>query len=182
MQPLANNLPMQNQPVTSVYKPSRPKHSQSSAWISLLTELVTQCVEIFPQYGADDSSLPTRIKAFSLALEDYREDEISYAFRHWLRESSKMPTPAEIVYIASQRRKYSHSVADYQPARPAEPVYVRKVDWFGLSWNEIQAKGWMPAVEAHLVDLTLEQGKARSSEYLNYLKNGPQNAKTRESA
>ena len=52
---------------------------------------------------------------------------------------------------------------------------IPTVPWYGLSWKLIEEKGFMSQIENHLVKLTKMHGKNKATEYLKYLKNGPQN-------
>ena len=49
------------------------------------------------------------------------------------------------------------------------------VPWFGLTWQQIQEQGYMPAIEKHLVELTELRGKERAQGYLLFLQKGPIN-------
>jgi len=49
------------------------------------------------------------------------------------------------------------------------------VPWVGLTWVQIQERGFTPAIEKHLVELTALKGKDAAGEYLKFLKTGPVN-------
>lgn len=54
---------------------------------------------------------------------------------------------------------------------------IPTVPWYGLSWKQIEEKGFIPQIEAHLVKLTRMHGKSKAAQYLLYLRKGPQNGR-----
>lgn len=137
-----------------------------------MADFVTQCFETYPQFGDDGGTLKTKIKAFTVGLEDHLIDDIAYAFRHWLKVNTKMPLPADIGAIASEQVKFKRDVTKpyTRPALPA-PENRNKVPWAGKTWAEIE-RHHMGQLEQHLVELTALKGKERAAEYLRYLKCG----------
>lgn len=131
---------------------------------------MTQCFETFPQYGDDPVILNTKINAFWVGLDDYDLPEIDYAFRHWLKENSKMPMPSEIGFIARGHRRSLREAARPKHRKSPNVVTRNCVPWGGLTWKEINEQGFIPQIEAHLVELTKLRGKERAEGYLNYLK------------
>lgn len=145
-------------------------------WKSQVAEFVTQCFQTFPQYGDGASGLETKIKTFNIGLEDYTLDEISYGFRQWLKDSKKMPLPADIVALAKSHRAHVAEMSKpHYPAIPIEKPPAKAVPWCYLSWKQIEEQGFMPQIENHLIELTRQRGKEKADEYLHYLKTGPQN-------
>ena len=115
--------------------------------------------------------METKISTFIVGLEDYTQDEISYAFKRWLKEGEKMPLPSQIGGLALSKRK---QVRDTQgePLRPAPRTQnVNIVPWYGKTWSEIKDQGYMPQLEQHLIELTAAKGKERAEDYVKYLKN-----------
>ena len=49
------------------------------------------------------------------------------------------------------------------------------VAWYGLTWKQIEEKGFMSQIENHLIELTELHGKDKAVEYLLFLKKGPVN-------
>jgi len=152
------------------------KPSESSEWKVTVAEYVTQCYNTFPKFGGDTSSLSTKIKAFTVGLEDYTLEEVGRAFRTWLKDFKKMPVPGDISELIREKKRVDARTASYpEQARPAPRQQGKRVPWSGMSWNKIQAEGLVPAIEQHLVELTKIKGKEYAAGYLLYLKNGPQN-------
>lgn len=116
------------------------------------------------------------LQAFTMVLDTYSMEEITQAFKAWMRSSATMPTPHDILEQAKIIRKEAREAAQSMRAKPAEKQERTDiVAWSGMSWKEIESKGFMPQVEQHLIDLTKEKGKGAAADYLHYLKNGPQN-------
>lgn len=63
---------------------------------------------MFNLYGKSPESLSNMLLAFSAVLEDCSTEEITAAFRQWMKTQTVMPTPADILKIA-------------RPAKPQEP-------------------------------------------------------------
>lgn len=140
-----------------------------------MADFVEQCFQTYPQYGDDAGGLQMKIKTFTAGLSDYDLPEISYAFRHWLKENPKMPVPSEIGFIAREHRKHLAQ----GPVKANRPVTqnVNVVPWCGLTWQQIQDQGFTAKIEQHLVELTRLKGKEHAEGYLRYLKNGIKGAK-----
>lgn len=126
---------------------------------------MTQCFETYPQYGED--TLGTKIKAFTVGLEDYGLPEIDYAFRHWLKENSKFPTPAEIGYIAKEHRKFLNTPNVIAKAAP--PRERKVVPWFGKSYESLDEET-RSALRKHIVNLAVKHSPERALEYCAHLK------------
>lgn len=137
----------------------------------MVTEFVTQCFQTYPQYGDDAGGLTVKIKTFVVGLEDYTQDEITKSFREWLKTQKKMPVPADISELCRQYR--SLSTGSHVVRRPR--AEKSGVPWMGKTWKQIEAEGFIPQIEKHLIELTKEKGRERAAEYLNFLKNGPIN-------
>lgn len=89
-----------------------------------------------------------------------------------MRDESTMPTPANIYKIISQyesdRRWHKDRTG---PGKPSPRTEAKpEIPWYGLSWDQIQKKGFIPQIEKHLIELTRMHGKERSAEYLRHLK------------
>ena len=82
-----------------------------------------------------------------------------------------MPTPADIYKRVSQYqsdRKWEENRTGPGKSSPR----VDKIDvvaWYGLTWKQIEEKGFMPQIEQHLIKLTRMRGKQKAQEYLRYL-------------
>lgn len=59
--------------------------------------LVAQSYHIFNRYGKDNEALKDIARAFIEDLSEYREEQITNAFRSWREKSSGMPTPSNII-------------------------------------------------------------------------------------
>lgn len=59
--------------------------------------LVSQSYNIFNRFGKDSNALKDMTRAFIEDLTEYSEDQITNAFKSWRRQSSGMPTPANII-------------------------------------------------------------------------------------
>ena len=146
---------------------------QNSEWKRQVADFVTQCFETFPKYGED--TLVSKIKTFTVGLEDYSIDEVSYGFREWLKHGKKMPVPADIGDEAMAYRKNTANQHAPKHAKPLPRQQANRVPWFSMSWKQIQEEGLLSKVEAHLVYLSEVKGSKRAEGYLHYLKTGPQN-------
>ncbi len=49
------------------------------------------------------------------------------------------------------------------------------VAWYGLTWKQIEERGFMSQIENHLIELTKMRGKEKAAEYLLFLQKGPVN-------
>lgn len=111
-----------------------------------------------------------------MVLDFYPIEDITAAFKEWMRSKSTMPTPSDILklteYASITRRNNSKK---YYPAVAVPQRVIEKVPWYGLSWNEIEKQGFIPQIEQHLVELTKKNGKQSAQRYLNYLQTGPHN-------
>ena len=47
---------------------------------------------------------------------------------------------------------------------------IPTVMWYGLTWKQIEEKGFFPQIDQHLIKLTGMHGKEKAAEYLRYLK------------
>lgn len=54
-------------------------------------------------YGKDPEYLETAMIVFNRVLQDYSMTQIDAAFTKWMKTSSTMPTPADIVGIIEKR-------------------------------------------------------------------------------
>jgi hypothetical protein len=107
-----------------------------------------------------------------VGLEDYSLEEISHAFRCWLKDEKKMPVPGNITPLCRDyRKRKALNSTPYVPAIPLPKSRVNVKPWYGKSWAEIE-KNHMRELEQHMIELTALKGKDKASEYLSYLRNG----------
>ena len=62
----------------------------------LLKELLEQSFDVFHVYSRPPEAIPNMVKAMLMVTEDATPEEISQAFRRWMRERSILPTPSDI--------------------------------------------------------------------------------------
>lgn len=95
----------ETQPIESQQQKEKPfqnsvsQEEMQKRWKIQLTELVSQCFNSLNTYGKSPEQLPDIIKMFVLVLQEYNIQTIQRAFAQYLRQSSAMPTPADIVNI-----------------------------------------------------------------------------------
>ena len=114
--------------------------------------------------------METKISTFIVGLEDYTQDEISYAFKRWLKEGEKMPLPSQIGGLAMSRRKQKREMQEAPAQQAPRHHNPNVVPWYGKTWSEIKDQGYMPQLEQHLIELTAEKGAEKASDYVKYLK------------
>ena len=81
-----------------------------------LRSLVQQSFEVFNVYGKEPEAAKAILHGFSQTLDGHSIEAITQAFQRWMRESSAMPTPADIRKI----------VLDIEAAAKSDPD---KVEW-----------------------------------------------------
>lgn len=70
-----------------------------------LSNLLSQCFDIFPLYGREPEAAANIRKAFRFILADYNIGQITTAFRYHLRVYKDFPVPADIVNIIERGNK-----------------------------------------------------------------------------
>lgn len=108
--------------------------------------------------------------SFAVALDDCEIQDITAAFRFWLKNNSTMPTPADIRAIAidESRARKDRERPLASKALPAPQSKRDVVPWYGWTFAQITADADMTGkLRAHLETL----GKDRAADYLKYLKN-----------
>jgi hypothetical protein len=79
--------------------PSTPYIDTSKQNRRDLGQFVSQCFDALNTYGKTPDQLANATKMFVNILKDYPMDAVIKAFGSWMRRSSIMPTPADIVNI-----------------------------------------------------------------------------------
>ena len=72
---------------------------------SRLTSLLVDCYQTLNVFGKEPESIQAMKRIFVLALADYDILQIEGAFVEYIRQSSVMPTPADIVQILEKNLK-----------------------------------------------------------------------------
>lgn len=169
MEPLAKNLPTQNDltaRLTQGQKPLSPALNREK--IDLLRSLVQQSFDIFNIYGKQPEAVANILQGFGLALADQEITDIRKAFTIWLKTKSAMPTPSDIRDLCleetkhrSQLTRYSDMGQDYTPPQknPTQPI-----SWAMKHWKEFTPSD-KHRLEIHLNDL----GPEERAGYLSYL-------------
>jgi len=145
-----------------------------------LRHLISQSFDTFNIYGKQPEALSSILSAFTVALEDIQTEDITHAFKVWLKRSSVMPTPSDIREIAVENARHRAEVMGKESARAAPRTeksieQIRKeIPWYGMPWTQIEER-YMPELERHLIELTQLRGKEAAEGYLLFLKTGPHN-------
>lgn len=79
--------------------PSTPYIDTSKQNRRDLGQFVSQCFDALNTYGKTPDQLANATKMFVNILKDYPMDAVIKAFGSWMRRSSIMPTPADIINI-----------------------------------------------------------------------------------
>lgn len=61
-----------------------------------IRNLISDSYKTFDIFGKPPEDLGTVLKSFVIALDGIRTEDITTAFQRWLKDSSKMPVPADI--------------------------------------------------------------------------------------
>lgn len=74
--------------------------------------MLAQCFDGLQLFGKTPEQLENVTALFMMVLADYSDEQISGAFRLWLKRESAMPTPADITQIIERggRPAFSQSV------------------------------------------------------------------------
>ena len=132
-----------------------------------MAAILEQCFDTLKTYGREPESLGNMHKAFLLALEDYKNEDIHGAFIEYLKTSNEIPTPSDIIQIIERNQVYSspaYKVFDGSdiPDQPRKDP----VNWAFKNWNEIENHH---DVIVHTGWLAQEKGKDRALDYIKYL-------------
>jgi hypothetical protein len=140
--------------------------------MQVLNNYVKQSYDIFNTYGKQTSAIENICMAFWVVLKDVEEEYIHYAFGHWLRERSNMPTPSEILDICRKKKsddvKYSNmpQALEYKPkdtqTSVTVPWYKMKIEGF-----EKNKSALMPSLVEHANDLINLKGVDFAKSYFN---------------
>lgn len=104
-----------------------------------LSSLVRQSFDIFNVYGKDPSSVENIILGFSIALEEYDIQDISKSFKQWMKSSSAMPAPADIVKLCEESKSYRATMSKTPvSAIRALPSPKSEVPWNGKRWYDAE--------------------------------------------
>ena len=172
---------MQNQHITNDSKPQgivEPKNTwqtgkqETLARTTQLRSLISQSFDIFNIYGKTPEASENIVSGFSVTLEHSSIHDITDAFKEWMRDESTMPTPSDIYKLISQYesdRRWEKNRTGPGKAAPRVDK-ISTAEWHGLTWNQINEKGFLPQIEKHLIMLTGLHGKQKAAEYLLYLK------------
>jgi hypothetical protein len=97
---------------------------------SQLKALINQSFQIFNVYGRQAESVQAIIGGFSMVLKDIHIDDITLAFREWMHEESNMPTPVNILKIATRIQKENEERArGFVAAKSANPSILKRPPW-----------------------------------------------------
>jgi len=97
MEPIHNSLARNVGATRSgkVQKNSRQSTKLRNVKIMQLTEFLDQCYSTYKVFKSPEDA-KNNLKAFMLVLEDVDMEDISYAFRSWLKTQPEMPVPVNI--------------------------------------------------------------------------------------
>lgn len=87
-----------------------------------IAEIVEQCFHSLDRYGRDAATLKTTQRIFISSLAEYPVTDVLKAFSKHIEESSKFPTPSDIIGIIKKRIKLD-------PVLYAELLKKRKTSW-----------------------------------------------------
>jgi hypothetical protein len=68
-----------------------------------IAQILVDCFLCLNTYGREPEYLETAVRVFSRVLAEYDADKVEAAFTKWMKTSSAMPTPADIVGIIERR-------------------------------------------------------------------------------
>jgi hypothetical protein len=77
-----------------------------------VSKIIMQCFNVLNVYGKKEEALSDIVQMFILALEDHDINEIEKAFIEWIKTSSVMPTPFDILKIIGQNYAISPEQKD----------------------------------------------------------------------
>lgn len=97
----------------TIPSPSTPSIDTSKQNRRDLGGFVRQCFDALNTYGKTPDQLANATLMFVNILKDYPMDKVISAFGSWMRRSSTMPTPADIV-----------NIIDPPPPKPDWAAYV----------------------------------------------------------
>lgn len=132
-----------------------------------LKALIQQCFDIFNVYGKEPEAAANIIQAYALVLEPYHMDFVTKAFHEWLRTSSAIPAPADIMRLTQEAAAHDRALKG-ERYQPAEPLPVRSVPWALKNYKTIMETGLMPQILRHIRD---DLTRAQSENYIKYLRN-----------
>ena len=134
--------------------------------------LISQSFDIFNIYGKKPEAVENIVSGFNITLDRCSIHDITDAFKEWMRDESTMPTPSDIYKLVSRYesdREWEKNTVGPGKAAPRVDSPDR-IAWYGLTWKQIEEKGFMPQIEQHLIMLTGMHGKEKAVEYMRYLK------------
>ena len=136
-------------PRTNGEKPLSSEDSKPSS-LSLRTDgdgqkalavMLQQCFQTLRIYGKEPESLESVIAMFRLVLADYPVENITEAFRVWLKRSNEMPTPADIASIIERGGKPPLERAVYVAIGKRDPAMRTSDEWAYMRDYEAYAVG-----------------------------------------
>lgn len=115
---------MQNRPHLGDIKALQGKRAE------IIATNLMDCFGSLNTYGADPSSLESRVRTFSRVLEGYSPERIHNAFSDYFATGKGLPEPSDIKYILDAGRPSSdpaHKVFD-RTKDPVHPCYIDLMD------------------------------------------------------
>jgi len=152
-----------------VQKNSRQNTKLRNVKIMQLGESLDQCYSTYKVFKSPEDA-KNNLKAFMMVLEDVALEDISYAFRAWLKTQPEMPVPSNIRGPALENAR-SRNQPKYTPVQlstPKEREYI--VPWAYMTWVQIEKAGMIQDVMDHVEDLRHEKGNLAANNYLKYVK------------
>lgn len=160
-----------------------------------IAHMVQQCFAIQDTYGKSPDQLKTLMKVMIEDLQPFSLERIQSAFRIWRQESTKIPTPADILKLISpqtytQPEYPEDRPSDYQRLTPEEKAnldnYLARarraiesgefalskpnvVPWYGKNWSEMD-EAMKQKLRAHITNLIKDKGQEEAYEYMLHLK------------
>lgn len=145
-----------------------------------MRSLIRQSFDIFNVYGKDPEAAKNILHGFSMVLEDHTDNDISFAFKEWLKEKSTMPTPSDICSICNARakeRKEEENHKKYYSALmigaseytiPKKEGKAPAVSWAGKMWESF-TNADKENLMKHMGELMNLKGAEVAKTYWGYL-------------
>ncbi len=124
-----------------------------------------QSFEIFNVYGKPPEAAGSIVQGFDMILEQYAIEEITLAFKDWMRTSSTMPTPADILRIVKENLEHRRAMQG-ERARPAREYQEIRPPWIIEIFS---GNGLKPETALAMRDFLLDVGEQVGRTYCENL-------------
>lgn len=105
---------LENQPTLGLPRdnasPQNTEEKLNSKNKEKLAEIISQACALQKQYGKTRQELETLVEGFAWALASYKIQDITKAFRVYVKNNSDIPAPNDILKIIENNGKAAHKV------------------------------------------------------------------------